>query len=272
MGSAMAWLRAPCHALLTPSALALEVGGRARPLLRRRDALGSLEEQFSSAVVDLLQMLDESGAGGRRLNLVVSDFWARPMLLPLPGRMPSNEEVDTLLERQYRRSYGDLMNGWVWCWELQGAQLLAVAWPAAALQLLREGLAARHCVLASAVPLAVGVAANTGNAGATWVAIVEAQSVSLIRQSDGRWEDWCVLPKGADAALSLPLQLEREAARRSDDCRNLTVLSLAGVTEASAMRKALQDAGWSLQLRGLQDLGEGAVSRLWREIAEGPTS
>ena len=237
-------------------------------MLRRREAKGSLEEQFNSAVADLLQMGDESATQGRRLHLVVSDFWARPLLLPLPGKLPSDEEVDTLLQRQYRRAYGDLMDGWAWCWERQGAQLIAVAWPAAGLQLLREGLAARHCVLGSALPLAVCLAARAaGHSGDAWLAIVEAQSVSLVRNSGGLWLDWCVLPHAGDAALSLPLQLQREAARRQDNCRSLTVLNLAATTNAIALRKTLQDSGWSVQDRGLPDLDKGALSRLCREIS-----
>ena len=273
MDRTLAALRAPCHALLTPSALVLEAGDRARPLLRRRDGTGRLEEQFSSAVADLLQMIDESAAAGRRLNLVVSDFWARPLLLALPGKVPSDEEIDTLLELQYRRSYGDLMDGWVWCWERQGPRLIAVAWPAAGLQLLREGLAARRWVLASAVPLAVAVGAqHGGDNGAAWVAVLEAHSLSLLRLDGGAWEDWCVMRTAGEVSLNLPLQIAREAARHQDACRSLIVLDLSATTNVPALRKALHDAGWSVQVRGLQELGEGAVRRLWREISAGATT
>lgn len=264
-------LRPRCHALITPQAVVLDTGSGTRPVLRQcTNSTASVEDRFGAAVQDLLQLIDDSGVRGRRLHVVVSDFWARPLLLTLQDKHPSDEQVESALQRQYRATYGDMMRGWHWCWEAQGASLLAVAWPASGLQALRDGLLQRSCVLASAKPLAVDVAGAVLTAGgSTWLAVIEQQSVTLVRQQDGAWEDWRVMPADADMADSLPLQLAREAVRRGDGCRALILVDLTGRTNITRLRSTLSESGWSLRVASLSEAGTSLACRLTRSIEQG---
>lgn len=268
---ALAYTRPRCDALITPQAVVLDIGGSARPVLCQwASSVGSVEERFGAAVTALLQLIDDSGVRGRRLHAVVSDFWARPLLLPLQGKRPSDEEMEIVIQRQYRATYGDMMSGWHWCWEAQAERLLAVAWPASGLQALRDGLLQRSFVLASAKPLAVDVAAGVlADGGSTWLAIIEQQSVTLVRQQDGAWEDWRVMPADADMAESLPLLLAREAARRGDGCRALTLVDLTASANITRLRSTLSESGWSLRVTSLGEARTSLSCRLTRLIEPG---
>lgn len=265
-------LRPACHALITPQAVVLDAGGgRVRPLVRQcSNPSGGLETQFEAAVADLLQLMDDSGSHGRRLHVVVSDFWARPLVLPLQGQMPSDEDVDVVLQSQYRRIYGDLMGGWHWCWDRQGARLLAVAWPEGGLAALRQGIAQRNGVLASARPLAMDIAAKAVDEKTpSWLAIIEGQSVSLLRQQGGVWEGWCVLPGDSSQAENLPVQLARETARRSDNCRAVTLVDLHGAANTTHLRKTLAGACWVTKTWSPTQADASTGYRLWQAISAG---
>lgn len=271
---ALSLLRPALHALIAPQAVVVETGAGARPLLRQLgNPCSTAEEQFGAAVVDLLQLIDDPGLHGRRLHVVVSDFWARPLVLPLQGKLPSDEEIDVVLQSHYRRTYGDLMDDWHWCWVVQDARLVAVAWPTAGLAALREGIAQRGCVLASAKPVAIDVASKVELEGvSSWLAIMEWQSVTLVRQQGGVWQDWCVMPGDADTAESLPLQLARESARRRDDCRTVTIVDLNGTTNLTLIRKTLVDAGWLVHLHATNETSTSLACRLSLAITSGTST
>ncbi len=270
MDWARAALRPSCHALITPQAVVLDAGGSMRPALRQCvSSSGSLEERFGEAVAALLQLIDDSGLRGRRLRVVVSDFWARPLVLPLMGKRNSDEEMESLLQRQYHATYGDMMNDWHWCWEERGARLLAVAWPTAGINALRDGLRQRSCVLASARPLAIDVASKALNdGGSTWLAIIEQQSVTLVRQQTGAWEDWRVIPAAADRSESLPLLLAREVVRRGDGCRALTLVDLTGTANVTLLRSTLTESGWSMRVVSLTEARTSLACRLTRSVLQ----
>ncbi len=271
---ALALLRPACHVLMAPHAVVLDTGSQASPLVRQcHNFAGTLEEQFGAAAVSLLQLVDESGCRGRRLHLVVSDFWARPLVLPMAGNLPSDEDIDAVLHSQYRRTYGDWMGAWHWCWDRQGARLVAVAWPTVGLVALQEGLARHGGVLATAKPLAVDVASALPPAGGPgWVAIVESQSFTLVRQLDVGWQTWCVTPGSADLAHNLPLQLARECARFGDGCRSVTLIDLYGRGSINNVKLALADAGWSVTLRASNEPGASVARRLLQAIPSRSTA
>ena len=271
---ALALLRPACHALMVPHAVVLNTGSQASPLVRQcHNFAGTLEDQFDAAATNLLQLVDESGCRGRRLHLVVSDFWARPLVLPMAGNLPCDEDIDAVLTSQYRRTYGDLMGGWRWCWDHQGERLVAVAWPAAGLVALQEGLARLGGVLVSAKPLAVDVACTMPRAvGPGWLAIVESQSFTLLRQLEVGWQAWCVTPGSADLAHNLPLQLARECARSGDDCRSVTLIDLLNTANINNVKAALADAGWSVTIRASNEAGASVARRLSQAIPSRSTA
>lgn len=271
---ALSILRPTCHVLFTPQAVVLDVGGGTRLLVRQRCiSPESLSEQFGAAVADLLQMMDQAKLRGRRLHVVVSDYWARPLVLPIAGKAPNAEESETVLRSHYQRFYGDLMNGWHWCWDHQGSRLLAVALPAAGLTELSIGATKRVCVLASVKPMAVEVAGQMpGESASSWIAIVQAQSASMVRRQGDSWEDWCVISADRDMATSLPIQLMRETARRRDGCRLLTLVDLSGRSDIDQIRKNLAGDGWTVNAWSAPTTGANAAGRLWRAIAAGVTT
>lgn len=266
-----AFFRPGCQALVAPSTVALAAGARITTAPRHsRGTSSAIEKQFESAIVDLLQLMDDSGMRGRRLHLVVSDCWVRPLLLPWQGKLPRDEEIDLVLQSQYRRTYGDLMDGWRWCWALQKERLVAAAWPAAGFKALCDGLRHRACTLVSAKPLAVDVAGKLpAELGASWLAILEQQSVTLVRRQGGVWQDWCVLPAAADIAEALPMQLARETARRQDDCRVLTLVDLHGGANIRLLRQTLDEAGWSLRVCSLNETKMSVAGRLAQAVRPG---
>lgn len=243
-------LRPGCQALITPQAVVLNPGGKTRPIVRQCINLsGTLEMQFAAAVNDVLQMMDVENLQGRRLQLVVSDYWARPVTLPIVGKPPGDEQIEIVLQNHYRRTYGDLMNGWQLCWAAQAARLVAVAWPTDGLDVLRGGLARRGCILAEAKPLTIDIASKAlPGRVSSWLAIMEPQSITLVHQQDGLWQDWCVSINATDMAQTLSLQLARETACCGDKCRLLTLVNLNASTSVNLIRKTLIDAAWTLRV------------------------
>jgi hypothetical protein len=247
---ALSVFRPPCQALITPSTLVFDSGLRVRPWVRHRShSTGSLTEQFQTVVAELLQRMDEQGVTGRRLKLVVSDFWARPAVLTLPSTSLTDQEMDILLSSHYRRTYGDLMEGWRWCWDQQPGALIAVAWPGGGLDALKAGLSKRNCVLACAKPLGTEVISQLPAVpGALWCAILANSCLTLMRMQDGKIQDWCVVANTEDTAGSVPLALNRESAKRGDPCRNVVIIDLHDLSDTfnpASLRSTLQTAGWA---------------------------
>ncbi len=267
----MALFRGSAHALVAPQAVVFDDGVRARRLIRQGGhAVGTSEEQFAAAVQVLFGLIDSAGSHGRRLHVVVSEFWSRPLVLHFPGDVPSDEEVDAVLKSSYQRIYGDMTQEWCLSWSLKDAQLISVAWPAKGLVALREGLAQRAGILSSAKPLTLEVArAVLGPKESTWLAVIEPCSISIVRQQAGIWQDWCVIPGGADLAANLSTLLARAAARRNDDCKKLVVMDLAGASNGDLLRKALMGGKWLPRFCLTHDLGKSDACRLYRAAFDG---
>ena len=241
------YLRPALHVLLTPQAAVLEVGAAVRPIVRRSTpAVQRIELQFEAAVADLMVLLDNANIHGRRVHAWVSDYWARPLLLPMQGALPAEAEVDILLQTQYRRIYGDMMAAWRWCWAWQAAQLTAVAWPESGLAALQAGLAQRHCVLATAQPLSIDIAAKANPLAHTgWVALLESQSFTLLYQHSGQWQTWSVTRSTEALETVLPLQLARLFACSAGTPQSITLINTAGLPSLDVLKQALSEAGWA---------------------------
>jgi len=259
-------LHAPCRALITPEAVALECAGKQLKLARPPGTPSDpLADGLTQAVGDLLTLLDQAKVQGRRVQVVVSDAWARPLVETLPDRPATDLAIDTLLATHYRKIYGDLMTGWRCCWSQHNARLVGVAWPAAALDALQTGLAQRDCVLASAKPLGVVLGARlAAEPGACWLAVVARAHVSLMRLQNGELQDWRVVSGMGDVASlarQWPLQLARQASSRGDACRALVIIDFDAAHDLPATRKNLLEAGWSARVCAGTEL---AASWAWR--------
>ncbi len=253
-----AYLRPVCRATITPQTVVLEVGGRVRVHRRSNGA----DDGFDAAVSDLLQLIDEAGIRGRHLKLLVSDHWARPAVLTLPGASARDEGIETMLANHYRLTYGDLMTGWRWCWHLHGSRLLALAWPGAGLLALTEGLTQRYCTLASARSMGMEVACCLPvEPGACWLAITMPTCITLIRQQDGVLQHWSVVTDDAPVSTTLPLLLGREAVRRSDACRSVLIVDFNAILDMATLRHHLLTVGWASRVCTANAL---AGSLAWR--------
>lgn len=253
-----AYLRPVCRASITPQTVVLEVGGRV--LVRRRS--DGAEDGFGAAVSDVMQLIDEAGVRGRHLKLLVSDHWARPVVLTLPGGSARDKEIEAMLANHYRRTYGDLMTGWRWCWHLHGTRLVALAWPGAALLALTEGLTQRSCTLASARSMGMEVACCLPvEPGACWLAITITTCITLIRQQDGVLQHWSVVTDDTPLSITLPLLLGREAVRRSDACRLVLIVDFNAVLDMVTLRQHLLTVGWASRVCTANAL---AGSLAWR--------
>lgn len=250
LGHAASHLSPPCNALILPHAVILDAGGKAGTLVRPISALPvGVEKQFASALIQLQEMIDEADLYGRRLNVVVSDYWSRPLVVPLTGKLPDAVTVEALLTSHFDRIYGDLMDEWHWCWDSQGARLLAVAWPKQGFDGLHTTLALRACRLASARPLGLDVfGALVSKKAKCWLIVISPQTMSLMRCEDGALQDWSVVMESSDGAISLPLHLSREVARRGDDCRNALIVDLYNTATLNQIGNVLSDSGWVINV------------------------
>ena len=252
---------------MTPQTLVLSAVAGQPPLFEHTSmSTAAVEEQFSATVAGLLGLLDKSKVRGRRLQVAISDQWARPLVLTLPGRPQDDEAIDALLIGHYRKIYGDLMDNWRWCWSQHGARLVAVALPARALDALQIGLAQRDCVLSSARPLGLLLGSQLGNEpGACWLVILMRLGATLMRLQNGVLQEWSVVTGAADAsslAAQLPLQLAREAARRGDNCRAVAIIDFEAVIDLPTVRKNLLDAGWASRVCTAAELSSAWAWRL----------
>lgn len=255
----LSYLRPSCRVLMTPNAVVLQTARGAQALVcpvRRAPGLPAPQPpQLAQAVALLLQMLATARVQGRRVHLLVSDFWARPAVLVMPAKTRSDAETDALLAKHFGAMYGDPVQDWRICWSATTRHLTSLAWPNAALTALNAGLAARNCVLASAKPMGLVVAKHLPHDPSPhWLLILTRSCASLLRWQQGELIDWCVLPDvsgSTDWTCDLPLLLAREAARRGDTCRALRMVDFAATANTantantSRLRQTLQDAGWS---------------------------
>lgn len=270
---ALSALRPPCRALITPDAVVLDVGGQRAPLVQRSDGTApELAERFALAVGDLFTLLDQAQVLGRRVQVAVSDAWARPLVVTLPAKPASDEAIDTLLASHYRKTYGDLMKGWRCCWSQHANRLVALAWPSAALDALHNGLAQRGCALASAKSLGVLLGTPLASEpGACWLALLARSHVALMRLQQGALQDLLVVSSPDETASvdglaqQWPLQLARQAARRGDACRALVIIDWDAAHDLPAVRKNLLDAGWSSRVCASAELSSTWVWRLQQQ-------
>jgi hypothetical protein len=267
-------LRPKCYALVSPKHVVLDVGGKSRPFVYPFESMPeAMADQFEVAMAKLLHLTDAAGVRGRQLSVVVSDAWARPAVLTLPDKAATDETVDKVLAEHYRKTYGDLMDGWRMCWDRLDKQLVGVAWPEAGLATLNVGLMQRDCFLASAQPLGLEVVnslSNVPNSG--WVLILARPYVTMLLMQEGGLVDWWVFAEGNDLTASLILRLSRESARRSAVGKTVVIIDFHDESNVASSTQALLDAGWLPQIAEVKHLGGSVAFRLHSLITRHKTT
>ena len=212
-----------------------------------------VETRFSQAIDGLLDLLSQRQWRGRRLRMLSSEYWSRSLLLPLPGKTPTDDELDRLVGMEFERIYGKSMESWAWRWDRGVGQAYALAWPQAPLDRLRRGLADLDGRLTVAASVAAHVLRDSPEAGVqSWRMLLENSCVTLARYADRRIVAWRTLPLasleqgiGAMQALEYSLQcLTREQARLDDSCNDVLVFDLRSDTLGESGESALFPASF----------------------------
>ena len=243
---AMAYLRPSCMALLTPQAVLLEISKSQRPLVRPCPATTvGAEPSMQQAAQLLLEMLDAASVQGKKIHIHISEAWVKPLGLPFPAKSSRPEDVQLVLQSQYRKVYGDLAEHLHISWEHHNGRLWAAALPNRPLVALQQGMAQRANVLASVVPLSTVVAKTAlADHATSWLLVQEPQNITLVYVENGAWRHWCVVPAMVTDPVGTVQILEREAARMHNPCRNISLLAIGPRQQAQALEPVLKSAGW----------------------------
>lgn len=211
-----------------------------------------VEVRFSRTIDGLLDILSQRQWRGRRLRVLSSEYWSRSLLLPLPGKAPTDDELDRLVGIEFERIYGKSMESWAWRWDRGVGQAYALAWPQAPLDRLRRGLADLDGRLTLAAPVAAHVLRDAPEA-AGWRMLLENSCVTLARYADRRILAWRTLPleHGVDATQALDYSLQclaREQARLDDSCNEVLLFDLRSDTPGESGRSVVsQAAPWRIR-------------------------
>jgi hypothetical protein len=264
-------LRRPCHALITPEAVIFDTGGNRLPLVQGFDAKSIPRIDCSAfAVGQLFKLMDQTQVRGRRVQVAMADAWARPAVLTLSVKASDDASVDTLVASHYRRIYGDLMDGWSWCWSQRDTRLVAVAWPSVVLKELQAGLERRGCVFASARSLGLMLGEQLRHEpGDCWLVTLARDYFLLMRLQDGVLQGWHValgVAETASPAAQLPLQLARQSALHGDTCRAVVIIDFDATHDLPALCATLHDAGWSSRVCAAAELSGSWVWRLQQQV------
>jgi hypothetical protein len=246
----MAYVRPTCYALLTPQAVVLDTGGTSRPQVRQcpENSL-DVEQGMQQAVKVLLQMLDASKVQGKRLHVYLSDGWTRPMIMPLVGKASKPEDINALLQSQYRRVYGDLLPNWHIAWDLQQGRLYAQALPAKPWHALQQGITQHGNVLqVASTSMSTVVEQVMAQQSTGWIVQLSPQNMSLVYQENTTWQHWVVIPLIINQEAQLAEYVLREAARLQNTCQQVSILHIAAEPLAKQLEKELKTAGWQTRM------------------------
>lgn len=247
-----AWLRPRGEVRLSGNGVQLRVGRQSFSAPLEADLAPAQES--ARVVAALLGLLAEpSVARLGRLHLVASDRWLRPLVFPVGEEQLSDEDIEALVEHQYRQLFGKLMAGWAWRWDRQGnGQVVAMAWPDQLVDLLRAKLAEQGIRLVSALPLSLhAMKAVQRPADPAWFVVAEAGCATFVRLEKDGWRHWRVYALPEMTAERVMLQFMRMVAQLEDGCRSVWVLEADSACPwAKQLRTDLAGAGWGARMSG----------------------
>ena len=209
-------------------------------------------QSAEQALTTLLTLLDASALRIGGLRLVASDRWLRPLVFPLSAQALSEQELEAVVEHQYRQVFGTLMAGWSCRWERQpNGRVLAMAWPEALLA-LRARLAERGVRLLGALPHSLAAMRSLAlPPGPGWFVLVDAPCVTFVRFDRDGWRQWRVVAAQEASAEAVASQLLRLGAQADDDCRCVWLAAPGASAEwLAALRRHFSAAGWQAHLTG----------------------
>lgn len=187
------------------------------------------------------------------LRLVASDRWLRPLVFPLGGNQLTDEDVEALVEHQYRQSFGKLMAGWAWRWTRQpNGLVVAMAWPDQLVDILHAELAEQGIRLISALPLSLHAIKNAQRpSDPAWFVVAERGCATFVRLEKEGWRHWRVYALPEITAEQVMLQFMRMVTQLEDDCRSVWVMEADFACKwAEQLRTDFVGAGWEARMSG----------------------
>lgn len=147
---------------------------------------------WRSALAVLPQALQDSGAGGAQVSVLLSNRLMRYAIVPNPDSANSREELDVLMRHAFERTHGDATREWDIRLSdaLPGRSALASAMDSELLTALREAVGSSGGQLVSIQPYLMAafnrmVKATSGNRGVFVMA--EPERICQLAWKDGGW-------------------------------------------------------------------------------------
>ncbi|MDP1928121.1 MAG: hypothetical protein Q8K62_06365 [Thiobacillus sp.] len=200
------WSADPLRIALAPGEIALLAGEESR--LLATDA---------RTAASLLPLLDEALADAvwprRRVEVVLSQQFVRPVLTPPPGKALARAEETALVAASLREIYGNEAAGWRIAVHSQPphAGLVGAAIDGDFLQQLETLLTRHGCRHVSITPLASRAVRRLPARFDGWWVGVEPGWATLLGARSGIWQHVTAQPLDADWRAALPEWLAREA-------------------------------------------------------------
>jgi hypothetical protein len=194
------------HIALAPGEVALLAGGESRLLATEARTAASLLPLLDEALADTVWPR-------RRVTLVLSQQFVRPVLTPPPGKALAQAEETALVAASLREIYGDEAAGWRIAVHSQPphAGLLGAAVDGAFMQQLDDLLARHGYRNPSITPLASRAVRRLPSRFNGWWLGVEPGWATLLGACGGVWQHVAAQPLGADWRATLPQWLAAEA-------------------------------------------------------------
>ena len=259
----------PCWAWISRQGVVLQ-----RPDLNQRplqsDVLhgDDLDTPWASAATELFKLCDRSYLEHQRLHVLFSDFWFKPFVLGLKKERAQESEMELLLKGQYQRLYGEASKSWTYAWDVCGDHVIAMASAQEGVDLVRQGLAERNIQLSGFGPASAQYLQSAPHRMSDgWMAMVQSDSLSLLRIKDQQICDWRTFAQTSSLTQDLLVHLSRQSARASEASRDLAVVDLSQSLNQRALLAELAQAGWQSEFVDLAAPSMKSVAK-WLALLE----
>jgi len=265
---ALARLRTPCRAWLTPNGITLQGPDASHDLLRHSLSFeSSPEKSLERACKLLMDMWQKAGWHHRALQVKLSDDWIRPLVIPVTAAPMEHQRALELLETQYRRIYGEAMRDWTITWQQIDDRLIGMACPSVAIQLLKNGLLQSNSQLASMGPLSLPILKTFPDFDIDYLVLcIYEHSISIIRVANNQIKDWSSSSTHVVNDPFILAQLKRYQARKVDPCKNIKIVDISRKINMAELSNSLDADQWQHDAIGLNQLWRGGVGAWFRLI------
>ena len=265
---ALARLRKPCRAWITPNSITLQGPDASHDLLRQSLNVESTPEKALEHACQLLvDMWQKAGWRHRALHVMLSDDWIRPLVIPVTFAKLEHQRALELLETQYRRIYGDVMRDWAITWQQMDDQLIGMACPSAAIDSLKEGLLQSKSQLSSMEPLSIAILKTFPDFDIDYLVLcLYEQSIGMVRISNNKIKDWVISSSNTVDNAFIIEQLKRYQARKADNCKNIKIVDISRKLDMGELSHLLDTHHWESDAIGVNQLWRGGVGEWFRLI------